>query len=61
MQLLGKGIGGAPGAVAGSPAGAIIAAEVTVVGKVTPGNTEAVAMPWVAVLQEGQKKQGRWS
>lgn len=49
MQLLGNGTGGAPGAVAGNPAGAINGAEVTVVGKVTPGNIEGVAMPWVAV------------
>lgn len=56
-QLLGKEIGGAPGAVAGSPAGAINGAEVTVVGIVTPGNTEGVAMPWVAVLEEKQKKK----
>lgn len=49
MQLLGKGIGGAPGAVTGSPAGAINGEEVTGAGKVTPGNTEGVAMPWVAV------------
>lgn len=48
-QLLGKGAGGAAGAVAGSPAGAIKGAEVTVVGKAAPGNTEGVARPWVAV------------
>lgn len=61
VQLLGKGTGGAPGAVAGSPAGAINGAEVTVVGKVTPGNTEGVAMPWVAVLEERQKTHGKLS
>lgn len=57
-QLLGKGTGGAAGAVAGSPAGAINGAEVTVVGKAAPGNTEGVTMPWVAVLQERQENMG---
>lgn len=57
VQLLGKGIGGAPGAVTGSPAGAINGEEVTGAGKVTPGNTEGVAMPCVAVLED--KKHGK--
>lgn len=58
---LGKGAGGAPEAVAASPAGAANGAGVTVVGKVTPGNTEGVTMPWVALLQERQKSHGEWS
>lgn len=61
VQLLGKGAGGAPEAVAGSPAGAANGAGMTVVGKVTPGNTAGVAMPWVALLQETQKSHGEWS
>lgn len=61
VQLLGKGAGGAPEAVAGSAAGAANGAGVTVVGKVTPGNTAGVAMPWVALLQETQKSHGEWS
>lgn len=52
MQLFGKGIGGVPGAVTGSPAGAINAEDVTEAGKVTPGNTEGVAMPCMAVLED---------
>lgn len=60
VQLLGKGAGGAPEVVAGSPAGAANGAGVTVLGKVTPGNTEGVTMPWVALLQERQRSD-KWS
>lgn len=56
VQLLGKGTGGAPGAATGSPAAAINGAEVTVVGKEAPENTEGVTTPWVAVLEEKDRK-----
>jgi len=52
VQLFGKGTGGVPGAVTGSPAGTINGEDVTRTGKVTPGNTEGVAMPWVAALED---------
>lgn len=61
VQLLVKGAGGAPEAGADRPAGAAKGAGVTVVGKVTPANTEGVAMPWAALLQERQKSHGEYS
>lgn len=55
VQLLGKGMVGTTGSVTGTPAVDTMGAEVTVVDKVTPGNTEGVGFTWADILRGRQK------